>query len=135
MPHGSFPSSLLTCPILIADDIASDPFDQPIGDETSASEARVDPPDILPPGITIGLFMPGKDGLDCPFMIAEHAPDASAVVVTASEALLLKASGELDQCYGLSDFVDVAKSMDLPMLRAFVALAGVAFKPPGMSAH
>jgi CheY-like chemotaxis protein len=126
-------------PILIVDDIASEAMTldllcRSFGIETvrtaSAAEAGAFLARMRPAAIITDLLMPGADGLDCLFMIAEHAPTVPVMVVTASERLLLKAAGELGVSYGLRDVTCVAKPVDVATLRDFVARAGIPFKPP-----
>ena len=101
----------------------------------SAAEAGAVLTRMRPAAIITDLVMPGADGLDCLFLIAEHAPTVPVMVVTASEKLLLKAAGELGESYGLSDLTCVAKPVDIGTLRDFVARIGVPFKPPRQSLH
>ena len=138
MPFGRSP------PILIVDDVASEAMTldllcQSLGVETlctaSAAEAGAVLFRIRPAAIITDLIMPGADGLDCLFLIAEHAPSVPVMVVTASEKLLLKAAGELGESYGLSDLTCVAKPVDLPTLAAFIARSGVPFKPSRQGLH
>jgi two-component system response regulator (stage 0 sporulation protein F) len=131
-------------PILIVDDVASEALTldllcRSLGVETmqttSAAEAAAVLMRMRPAGIITDLVMPGADGLDCLFMIAEHAPTVPVMVVTASEKLLLKAAAELGDRYGLVDLVCVAKPVDLRTLCDFIARAGVPFKPPHQALH
>jgi two-component system response regulator GlrR len=148
MPHG-LKQPILSPPILsprvlIVDDVASEAITldllcRSLGVETvraaSAAEASAVLACIRPAAIITDLLMQGADGLDCLFMIAEHAPSVPVMVVTASEKLLLKAAGELGITYGLRDLTCVAKPVDLGTLQAFVARAGIKFKPPRAGLH
>jgi hypothetical protein len=127
--------------VLIIDDVASeamtlDMMCQSLGCATlragGTAEAGAALERMRPAAIITDLVMPGADGLDCLFMIAERAPDVPVMVVTASERLLLKAAGELGVSYGLQDIVCVAKPVGLDVLRRFVASAGLTL-PPGAS--
>lgn len=143
MPHGQ-PQPIRPQPILIVDDVASEALTldllcQSLGVETlriaSTAEAGAVLARMRPAGIITDLVMPGADGLDCLFMIAERAPTVPVMVVTASEKLLLKAAGELGESYGLTDLICVAKPVDIATLRAFVARTGVPFKPLRQGLH
>lgn len=142
MPHGqTLPS---TEPVLIIDDVRSEALTLlrlcgALGVEAisaaSASEAGAILARVRPAAIITDLVMPGADGLDCLFMIAEQAPSVPVMVVTASEKLLLKAAAELGDSYGLSDMVCVAKPVRIAALRSFLADAGVACGPSAAGLH
>jgi two-component system response regulator (stage 0 sporulation protein F) len=137
MPHGPNP-------ILIVDDVASEAMTldllcRSLGVETlraaSAAEAGAILARMRPAGIITDLVMPGADGLDCLFLIAEHAPSVPVMVITASEKLLLKAASELGEGYGLMDLTCVAKPVGLPALTAFLARTGTPCKPHRQRLH
>jgi CheY-like chemotaxis protein len=143
MSHG-LKQPILSAPILIVDDVASEAITldllcRSLGVETvqaaSAAEASAVLGCIRPAAIITDLLMPGADGLDCLFMIAEKAPSVPVMVVTASEQQLLKAAGELGITYGLRDLTCVAKPVGLGTLQAFLARAGIRFKPPQAGLH
>jgi CheY-like chemotaxis protein len=134
MPQPSGP----TQPILIVDDLESEAMTldllcRSLGVETllaaSVAEAAAILTRMRPAAIITDLLMPGADGLDCLFMIAELAPTVPVMVVTAAERLLLKAAGELGISYGLTELTCVAKPVDVATLRNFVARAGAPFRP------
>ncbi len=138
MPHGPPP------PILIVDDVLSEAMTlamlcYSIGVDTvrtaSVAEAGAVLARMRPAAIITDLIMPGADGLDFLFMIAEQAPAVPVMVVTASEKLLLKAAGELGQNYGLNNLTCVAKPVGIKTLRDFVAGAGIPFKPRQSELH
>jgi CheY-like chemotaxis protein len=140
MPYGS--SIPPARPILIVDDVASEAMTLDLlceskGVETlrtaSVAEAGAVLARMRPAGIITDLV--SADGLDCLFMIAEHAPSVPVMVATASEKLLLKAADELGGSYGLSDMICVAKPVDVATLRDFIARTGVPFKPHSASLH
>lgn len=128
MPHQAPPA------VLIIDDVASeamtlDAMCQSLGCATlraaSSAEAGALLENVLPAAVITDLVMPGADGLDCLFMLAERVPDVPVMAVTASEPLLLKAAAELGDGYGLRDLVCVAKPIEVGALRAFLARAGL----------
>jgi CheY-like chemotaxis protein len=134
MPQPSGP----TQPILIVDDLESEAMTldllcRSLGVETllaaSVAEAAAILTRMRPAAIITDLLMPGADGLDCLFMIAELAPTVPVMVVTAAERLLLKAAAELGISYGLTELTCVAKPVDVATLRNFVARAGAPFRP------
>jgi CheY-like chemotaxis protein len=131
-------------PILIVDDVASEALTLhllclSLGVETVRTASTAEAADVLvhmcPAAIITDLVMPGADGLDCLFMIAEHAPTVPVMVVTASEKLLLKAASELGHSYGLLDVTCVAKPVDIGTLRDFIGRTGLASKPPRHGMH
>jgi two-component system response regulator (stage 0 sporulation protein F) len=134
----------VSSPILIIDDVASEALTlgllcRALGVETISAASAAEAGDILrqlrPAAIITDLVMPGADGLDCLFMIAGFDPTVPVMVVTASERLLLKAAGELGESYGLSDLTCIAKPIDQATLTAFVARAGVPYKPSQRNLH
>jgi CheY-like chemotaxis protein len=141
MPDGSHRAPR---PILIIDDVVSEAMTLDLlclsmGVETictlNAADAGAVLARIRPAGIITDLVMPGADGLDCLFMIAEHAPTVPIMVVTAAEKLLLKAASELGDSYGLSDLVCVAKPVEISVLREFVIRTGLLVKPSQWDLH
>ena len=133
-----------TLPILIVDDVASEAMTiellcQSLGCETLRTSGTAEAASILarvrPGAIITDLVMPGADGLDCLFMIAEYAPAVPVMVVTASNRLLLKAAAELGQSYGLADVVCVPKPVEVTVLREFIDRAGVLRSPPRGALH
>lgn len=131
-------------PVLIVDDVVSEAMTldllcRSLGVETlcttSAAEAAAILGKVRPAAVITDLVMPGADGLDCLFMIAEHAPTVPVMVITGSEKLLLKAAGELGNNYGLSNLICCPKPIDITTLRAFVARAGLACKPSQWDLH
>ena len=130
--------------ILIVDDVPSEAMTldllcRSLGVETmranGAAEAGAVLARIRPAGVITDLVMPGADGLDCLFMIAELAPTLPVMVVTASDKLLLKAASELGESYGLRDMVCIPKPVDLDTLRDFVARTGAPVKPAPSRLH
>lgn len=142
MPHGR--PVFRATPILIIDDVASealtlDHLCRALGFETMCATNAAEAGELLgrltPAAIITDLIMPGADGLDCLFMIADQAPSVPVMVVTASERLLLKAAGELGELYGLNDMVCVAKPVAIGTLREFLARAGIACGPSSAGLH
>ncbi len=134
----------LPAPILIVDDVASEAMTldllcQSLGVEairaSSAAEAGAILMHMRPAAIITDLVMPGADGLDCLFLIAEHAPAVPVMVVTASDKLLLKAAGELGESYGIYDLTCVAKPIAIATLRDFIARSGIPFKRSRQKLH
>jgi CheY-like chemotaxis protein len=131
-------------PVLIVDDVMSEAMTldllcRSFGVETicatSAGEAAAILARTRPAAIITNLVMPGANGLDWLFMIAERVPEVPVMVVTGSKKPLLKAAGELRDNYGLSDLVYFDKIIDINTLRKFVARAGLPIGPSQWDLH
>lgn len=143
MPHG-LPQPVPVAPVLVVDDVLSeamtlDVLCQSLGvptlRATSAAQAAAVLTRLRPAAVITDLVMPGADGLDCLFVIAEPTPTVPVMVLTASDRLLLKAAAELGDIYGLTDLVCFAKPLGIAALRDFIARAGVPFRRPLAALH
>jgi CheY-like chemotaxis protein len=142
MQHGSTHNPLR--PVLIVDDVASDAMTldllcRSLGLETICTASTAEAAAVLtrtrPAAIITNLVMLAADGLECLFVIAEHAPTIPVMIITGSDKSLLEAASNLGENYCLRNFVCVECPIGINTLRAFVTRSGLPSSPSQWDLH